>query len=158
METTPITIGGMTIPEIFGAYGFHIAVVVITFIICYDRHMKKDPKSRINNFDPLNFNTYRKDHPECVTDRGVKCCYCGGKHIWCKSPYVENVGGMWIPRRYNAHICSTCGAILYYSGKDGRDEYARNYLPARNNNKPNKVIQAIVDIFGRKKRRPGDFL
>lgn len=52
---------------------------------------------------------YRKAHPDCMTNRGIKCSQCGSSSI--KNWGVFNANSWWLK-----HICNHCNTALYRSG------------------------------------------
>ena len=57
----------------------------------------------------LTFTAYSLAHPECVQNGNVRCCHCGGRHIWLR---LHTSG---LKHRINAHVCKNCGNALYRS-------------------------------------------
>jgi len=55
---------------------------------------------------------YRKAHPDCMTNRGIKCNQCG-------SPSIKNWGLRHANDERRQHICNHCNTTLYRSGWDG---------------------------------------
>lgn len=95
---------------------------------------------------PMNFDYYRKHNPDHVKDGKVKCVCCGGTRIWCRSPYIVNGK----PQKYNGHICSTCGEVLYYSITPKRLENRHGIFPYVEYLPPRKRAK--------RKLKPGEFL
>lgn len=80
--------------------GICLIPILIGYVV-YD-HFKS-----ISNMKKFNFDWYRRQFPEFVSNRGVKC-------YKCKSPKVGTERVM--NRTYmRSHICRQCGTTLYYT-------------------------------------------
>jgi hypothetical protein len=51
---------------------------------------------------------YLVTHPECKTERGIKCCHCN-------SPSIKNWGKNHANDKDRCFICNHCGETLYRS-------------------------------------------
>lgn len=77
-----------------------IAVVLIVGNIVEGRRRQQRLAER-------DYNWYRLEHPELVTENGVKCSNCGSSHI-----HAHHLMQRTFLRK---HFCSQCGTTLYYS-------------------------------------------
>ena len=94
-----------------------IFIMISWFIISAIKKGKKNYNDIHNLINENTFEAYKKKYPDLVKDGGVECKKCGSKNIRIIqriTPYASD---------YNkaisvAHICKTCGHILYYSKFD----------------------------------------
>jgi hypothetical protein len=88
----------MTSPlEILTSLAPFIAIGGIIFLI----HKRK---TRLAKF---NFDWYRSEFPQLVSEGKVKCYKCGGSHLGTERMMNQTY--------MRSHICRQCGTTLYYS-------------------------------------------
>lgn len=81
---------------------FSFALLIILVAVSLALHFRRQA-----NYRKFNFEWYRREFPNLITARGVKCYKCGSDHM-----VVRNL----MQGSYTkAHSCGRCGQTLYYS-------------------------------------------
>ncbi len=87
----------------FGGFGVCVIGAIVTGHLTHARWRRQ--------MAAQNYAWYRGEHPELVTQGGVKCARCGGTRI--------HVRGLMRHSYFREHFCTQCGAALYYSAEAG---------------------------------------
>ncbi len=82
-----------------------LALLVIAVVLIAGNTVER--RRRLQRLAERDYNWYRSEHPELITEDGVKCSNCGSSRI-----HVRHLMQRTFLRK---HFCSQCGTTLYYS-------------------------------------------
>ena len=89
-----------------GTAAFVVIPLVAGFIFIFGTSSRQ---KMMATYREQNFEWFKQNHPECVTDHGVKCSNCGGTKIGIQKLMRKTF--------MRSHSCVTCGHNLYYSAE-----------------------------------------